>query len=96
MEPMTAQQAAEAAKGLTFEVVWAALMETNAQIAESQKRIEESRKETDAQIAESQKQITESRKETEAQIAKSQKRIEQSHKKTEKLVADVTRNLGYS
>jgi len=48
MEHMTAQQAAEAAKGLTFEAVWAAMMKTDA-------RIEESRKETDARLEESQK-----------------------------------------
>ena len=36
MEMMTAEQAAEAAKGLTFEKVWAALMESRQQMKESQ------------------------------------------------------------
>ena len=40
MEYMTAEQAAEAAKGLTFEIVWAALMETRQRMEESQQRIE--------------------------------------------------------
>ena len=47
METTTAEQAAEAAKGLTFEVVWAALMENRQQMQEmqkeSQKRSDESR-----------------------------------------------------
>ena len=48
MEYMTAEQAAEAAKGLTFEHVWAALMETRKNMEESweksQKDMEELRK----------------------------------------------------
>ena len=48
MEIMTAEQAAEAAKGLTFEKVWAALMETRERMEQSQAqfdaRMEESKK----------------------------------------------------
>ena len=40
MEKMTAEQAAESAKGLTFEKVWAALMEMRDSQQESQKRTE--------------------------------------------------------
>ena len=53
MEQMTAEQAAEAAKGLTFEKVWAALMETQRQLKESQQ-------ETQRQIRESQQEMDES------------------------------------
>ena len=62
MEILTAEQAAEAAKGLTFEKVWAALMELK---VESQKRSEESQKQFD----ESQKRIEESQKKTEKIVA---------------------------
>jgi hypothetical protein len=46
MENISAQQALDAAKGMTFEDVWAAMLRTDA-------RIEESRKQTDARIEES-------------------------------------------
>ena len=62
MERMTAEQAAEAAKGLTFEKVWAAMMEANA-------RMEESRKEFDARMEESRKRTEESHKKTEKLVA---------------------------
>ena len=42
MEYMTAEQAAEAAKGLTFEKVWAAMMESRQKMDESDKQIKES------------------------------------------------------
>jgi len=57
MEMMTAKQAAEAAKGLTFEKVWAALMESRQRMEESQKRMEESNQELKKQMEESQKRI---------------------------------------
>ena len=50
MEMMTAEQAAEAAKGLTFEKVWAALME-------SRKRMEESDREFKKRMDESYKRM---------------------------------------
>jgi len=63
MEIITAEQAAEAAKGLTFEKVWAALME-------SRIRMEESQKETQKQIDESQKRLEESQKESQEKTDK--------------------------
>ena len=39
LDHMTAEQAAEAAKGLTFEKVWAALMENREQIKDMSKNI---------------------------------------------------------
>ncbi|MCL2323039.1 MAG: hypothetical protein FWC47_13170, partial [Oscillospiraceae bacterium] len=55
MERMTAEQAAEAAKGLTFEKVWAALMESRQLIEETQKQIKEAQLETQKQMRESQR-----------------------------------------
>ena len=55
MEIMTAEQAREAARGLTFEDVWAALMESKQRMEESkleaEKRMEESRKNMDETFA---------------------------------------------
>ena len=52
MEIITAQQASEAARGLTFEHVWAALMEDRQQLAESRRRMDEMTKETRSSIDE--------------------------------------------
>ena len=50
MEIITAEQAAEAAKGLTFEKGWAALME-------SRQRLEESREESEKRFQETERQM---------------------------------------
>jgi hypothetical protein len=50
---MTAEQAREAAKGLTFEDVWAALMKTDAQIEQMSKRVDK----TSEDVAELSKNI---------------------------------------
>ena len=68
MDIITAEQAAEAAKGLTFEKVWAALMETRQRMEESQKR-------TDKLIAESQKRVEEAQKHTQTKIDELTKNI---------------------
>ena len=98
MKQMTAQQAAEAAKGLTFETVWAAMMKTDARIEESQKktdaRIEESQKQTDARIEESRKQTDARMEESRIRVEETWKRIEESQKKTDKNLADLSKNLG--
>jgi hypothetical protein len=83
MEIMTAEQAREAAKGLTFEDVWAALME-------DRRKAEESRMEWDKRMAESKKESDRSKKE----MAKSKKEIEESQKRMEKTVADLSKNIG--
>ena len=91
MEYMTAEQAAEAAKGLTFEKVWAALMEmketqlqsqleSQKQIAESQKRMEESHKRLEKSHLESQKRMEESHKQLEKSQLESQKQLNESQK----------------
>ena len=76
---MTAEQAAEAAKELTFEKVWAALMETRQQIEKTNKQMQE----TDKRIEETNKQMQET-----------DKRIEESHQRTENTLAYLSKNLG--
>ena len=83
MAKMTAEQAAEAAKGLTFEKVWAALMELREYQEETQKQIRESQQETQKQMQETQKQMQESKKQ-----------MQESQKKTDKIIADLSKNIG--
>ena len=59
MDAVTAEQAAEAAKGLTFEKVWAALMETRERMEASQKETQKMIQETQLMMQESQKKIDE-------------------------------------
>ena len=75
MEMMTAEQAAEAAKGLTFEKVWAALMESRRMMDESQKRMDESNQEFKKRMDESQKRMDESQKRIEKNIADTNKNL---------------------
>jgi len=91
---------------LTFEAVWAAMMETDDRMEKARKetdaRIEKSRKETDARIEKSQKEtdarIEKSQKETDARIEESQRRMEESQKesqkKTDKILQDLSKNIG--
>ena len=61
MDEMTAEQAAEAAKGLTFEKVWAVVIQTQKMIQETnavlQRQAEESQKKNDKIIADLSKNI---------------------------------------
>ncbi|MDR3147571.1 MAG: hypothetical protein LBU00_04245, partial [Treponema sp.] len=54
---MTAEEAVAAAKGLSFEKVWAMFQETDKQIKETDKQIKELTQKTDRQIAEVSKNI---------------------------------------
>ena len=60
MEEMTAEQAAEAAKGLTFEKVWVMFMESKKSMDESFARTEESFTRTEESFARSEKRTEES------------------------------------
>ena len=71
MEMMTAEQAAEAAKGLTFEKVWEALMETRAQMQESHEKMRE--------------EIRESRKRDEETLKELKKSVDNTNKIVGKL-----------
>ena len=98
---ITAEQAAEAAKGLTFEIVWAALMEDRRQMQESQKRIEESRLESQKRMEESrlesQKRMQESKKrmeKSEKRMEKSEKRLQKRMEETQKAIKELSNNIG--
>ena len=80
MEIITAEQAAEAAKGLTFEKVWAALME-------SRQREEKSQEELKMRMDESQKR-------TEASQEELKRRMEESRERTDKILDDLSKNIG--
>jgi hypothetical protein len=80
---MTAEQALEAAKGLTFEKVWAAMMESKA-------RMEERDRQTDEIIA----KIAKSNAESKAESAERVKQIEKSLAETAKMVAELSKNMG--
>ena len=80
MEKKTAEQAREEAKGLTFEIVWAALME----LRETQ---QEAQREAERQRQEAQREAERERQETQRQIRESQQ-------KTDRLVAELTKNIG--
>jgi hypothetical protein len=58
METMTAAQAAEAAKGLTFETVWTALMESRESMKASQEETERQMRESRRLIEELSKQVS--------------------------------------
>ena len=87
MEYLTAEQAAEAARGLTFEKVWAALMESRLRMeemrAENQKRDEEWRVENQKRDEEFQKRMEESHQ--------AMKESQQAMKKT---VDELSKNIG--
>ena len=102
---MTPEQAIEAAKGLTFEKVWAALMESRQQMAEyqkeSQKRDEESQKrdeESQKRAEESWQQMRESQQELKQRMDESQQRIEKNladlEKKLDKSIGGLGNALG--
>ena len=87
VETMTAEQALEAAKGLTFEKVWAALMETQRKMDESQQRIEKN-------IMESRQQLAEYQMETQKKMDESQRRIDKTIADLSKTVAGQSKNIG--
>jgi hypothetical protein len=77
---MTAEQAAEAAKGLTFEKVWAALMEMREAQRESQ--------------GEAQRQMDESKKRMDETFKRMEESQKKSEKAQRKIIADLSKNLG--
>ena len=83
MEYMTAEQAAEAARGLTFEKVWAALMETRQRMEESSQRMEESYK----RLEESDRKLTE-------QLNSFSQNMEKSRVNMEKTLGGLGNSLG--
>jgi len=86
MEYMTAEQAAEAAKGYTFETVWAALMEMRANINSYIDESRESKLQGDEALAELKKTV--------AQTTKTAEETSKEVAKTTKIVADLSKNVG--
>ena len=84
---MTAEQAAQAAKGLTFENVWAALMEMKESQMETKKRLDESQQRIEKNLDETKKRLDESQQRIEKNLA-------DFKKNTEKTINDLSSNLG--
>ena len=57
MDGMTAEQAAEAAKGLTFEKVWAVIIETQKSVQETQNVMRETQRETNESFKKMEKTV---------------------------------------
>ena len=106
---MTAEQAAEAAKGLTFEKVWAALMEDWLRMEESRQewerrmeesrqkwedRMEESMREWEKRAEESRREMRESRQRVDESDLEWKKRMDESNREWKKQMADLSKNLG--
>ena len=98
MEPMSVEQAIEAAKGLTFEKVWMAFMETDARIEEmrkeQQREQQEMRREHQKSLQETIQETQKIIQETQRQMEASQQEIKISQRRTDKIVADLSKNLG--
>ena len=90
MEYMTAAEAAEAAKGLTFEKVWAALMESRMKSDAEFREMREQFRESREQFREMREQIRESQMKTDAQMAETDARFE----KTRKNIEELSKNIG--
>ncbi|MDR0221600.1 MAG: hypothetical protein LBI54_09385 [Lachnospiraceae bacterium] len=72
---MTAEQAIEAAKGLTFEKVWAALMESRAQMEETKARMREEAEQMRESHEQFREEMRESHKKTEKIVAELSKNM---------------------
>ncbi|MDR0220636.1 MAG: hypothetical protein LBI54_04420 [Lachnospiraceae bacterium] len=88
---MTAEQAIEAAKGLTFETVWAAMMESGARLEENAKQLRASQEENAKQLRASQE---ENAKQLRASQEETAKQLRASQEKTEKIVAELSKSMG--
>jgi molecular chaperone GrpE (heat shock protein) len=106
---MTAEEAAEWGKTLSFEKVWAALMETDRKFAEAvaqmkrsseetDERLRRSREETDEQMRrsreETDEQMRRSREETDRILAETAAEIRRMNAETDKEIKDLSKNVG--
>ncbi|MDR1400307.1 MAG: hypothetical protein LBJ41_10325 [Treponema sp.] len=90
-------------RGLTFDDVWAAMMETDRKFQETDRQFKESQKETDRQFKESQKEtdrqfkeLFEAQKETDRQFKETDRQFKETDrqfKKTEQLVKNNARQI---
>ena len=95
MEMITAEQAAEAAKGLTFEKVWAAMMEDRRRTEEDRQEWKERMEETKRLMRESDQEWKERMEETKRLMHESdqelKKRMEESVQETQKQMRESER-----
>jgi hypothetical protein len=95
---MTAEEALEASKGLTFEKVWAMFQETRNEIREQSEETSKRLEETRRQIEETGKQIKELSKETDKQIKElsreTDKQIKELSRETDKQIKELSKNIG--
>ena len=89
---MTAEQAAEAAKGLTFEKVWETFMESRRRMEESDREL---KKRMDESNQELKKRMDESNQELKKRMDESQKRMDESQKRIEKNLGGLGNSLGW-
>ncbi|MDR0706510.1 MAG: hypothetical protein LBF60_01355 [Treponema sp.] len=105
MGQMTAEQAAEWGKSLSFEKVWAMFAETDRKMAESRAEADRKMAETERKIAESraetERRMAESRAEAERKMAESRAEAERGKTKldrvmeeTGRIVAELSKNVG--
>ena len=94
MKPITAEQAAEAAKGLNFEKVWAALMETREHMEESYKRMEERMQESDKRKVELDMRMEESYKRMEESLIETRRLMQESQNESQKKLDALAKNVG--
>jgi hypothetical protein len=95
---MPASTAREPRRGLTFEDVWAALMELREYQEETNCQLRESREETDRQLRESREEtdrrIRESREEAERRIRESDEKLRRTIDRTSRIVGDLGNKFG--
>ncbi|MDR0668939.1 MAG: hypothetical protein LBF95_02555 [Treponema sp.] len=84
---MTAEEALEAGKGLTFEKVWVVMQDLSAKADQRQAELTQ-------QQAETSRQIREIFAETEKRQAETSKQIKELSKETDKQIKELSRNIG--
>jgi hypothetical protein len=97
MAGMTAEQAAEAGKSLSFEQVWAAISRFSEEADKRHAETERQHAETERQIKESNRLLAEQHAETEKvlkEVGEQQKKTERQMKETDKKLDKVTRSVG--
>jgi len=98
MENITAEQAIEEARGMTFEKMWALMMEDRKRAEEDRKhteegrkRAEEERKELDRRFDE---RMEESRKEFDKRVKETDRQIQETYNKTDKMIKRLSKEIG--
>ena len=104
MEPISAQQAAEEAKGLTFEIVWAALMEDRVKMNEFRQEMLESRRESQRETQEYNRKMQEYKQEMlesnrkiqeyKQEMLESKREADIEYKKANKIIGGLGNSLG--